>query len=103
MPTGKKLIDYPLTVTCPKGVTIRIIQDLWEDDPFYNDHNGRFTHDRSFLIAGGTVTVHNVQKLVDTESGEEAVFHSMSFKVTSGTITSGTSGGQNSANLYIYD
>ncbi len=105
-PAGKKVIDYRIRVTCDANRRIIIGQRFWEDDSALRGGNDRIAKDevhRPYFSTKRTIILHAYRVLVDTERGEEEVFHDFKFRVRSNGVTSPQSGLEKSPNLTIYD
>jgi hypothetical protein len=84
--SGVKKVDYGISVSCAPNRTVSIEQRRYEED------GGLFNSD-DFLGASsfntfGVRTLSNVRTLVDTESGNEEIYHKVRFRVTSNGVTS---------------
>jgi hypothetical protein len=88
--SGVKLVDYQIQVHCNTDRYINITQERWEEDDWPNgdDHLGTSYFSRHLNQYSGTVTIHNVRTLVDTEIGNEELYQKVSFQEGSNGVWS---------------
>lgn len=73
-------VDYPVTITCNKARWVNLKQDRYEDKPILNTHLGSTTWNNVYVPKGVSKTLHNVRTAVNTEPGNEEVFHRVRFQ-----------------------
>ena len=83
--SGVKLVNYRITVSCLSNRTVSIDQRRYEEDGFLNPDD--FLGSTPFSTSG-VRTLSNVRTLVNTEGGNEEVYHKVRFRVSSGGVTS---------------
>lgn len=100
---GTKLIDYRIQVHCSQARWVNIEQERWESDSWPNpdDFLGRTSFRRYLVPANGTVTLHNVRTLVDTEIGDEEVYQKTRHQEGFGGVWSPYTGWKQTAELSI--
>jgi hypothetical protein len=97
--SGTKLVDYQIQVRCSSDRYVYIEQQRWESDGWPNgdDHLGNSAFSRHLNAYSGTVTIHNVRTLVNTEIGDEEVYHQVRHQEGTGGVWSPFTGWRNSA------
>lgn len=96
--SGVKLVNYRVAVDCAAGRTVSITQQRYEEDGFLNPDDYLGT---TSWTTSGTRVLNNVRTLVNTESGDEEVYHKVQFRVTSNGVTSPWTSYQKSSVLSI--
>lgn len=92
--TGHKIVDYKVTATCVKGVSLTVEQQLWEFDggfipPAYgggilDQYQCFISQTRNFSHYGGTIELHITRTLDKTDRDpEEEPYQKVRFRVIS--------------------
>jgi hypothetical protein len=97
--SGTKLVDYQINVYCNSNRSVYIEEQRWESDDWPNgdDHLGNSAFSRYLGPANGWHTIHNVRTLVDTEIGNEEVYHKVRHQEGAGGVWSPFTGWKSSA------
>jgi hypothetical protein len=96
--SGTKLVDYRINVYCAADRYVYIEQQRWESDGWPNgdDHLGNSAFSRHLNSSNGWHTIHNVRTLVNTEIGDEEVYHQVRHQEGAGGVWSPFTGWSNS-------
>lgn len=90
-PAGKKMINFPIKVSCPAPwplpldeLTVETRQDRYESDSTSGDDHEEprdVSHHSVNLKPGEEETIRSVHVLVNTEDGDEEVYHKVRYRV----------------------
>lgn len=108
---ARKMITYPVRVTCSAGRTVSITHERFEQDLVSRegeggeDFLGTSTHFRDFTAAGGTVTFNVNASLIETDGTSdpwEEVYSKVRFTVSSNGVTSAPTAWEYSNVAWMY-
>lgn len=77
----RRVIDYPVRVSCQPYRTIWVDQEFWQLNRNRGWYLGHQTHQYRFGRYGGTVEIHSYRYLENTHSRYEAVYQRARYQV----------------------